>query len=287
MENHDESTLQLSSENTDTILVSDDQQPLPKINRDAEDEIGTVLQQRSRTPSVVSNVSTLSVESQLPFPENVQHTEEYKPFESKHLKTRKDLIFSIKEVCRRTGKSPEFVKKMKLERMRKKSLQNCLGELVNTAVENEIHKEIGIPSKDDVKGRRLFATDMLFKMDKTLCVLAEKFVDSTSENWHGMSITGYAEAISENEKEIKDCFLEFVSQPENSFILEYTSAGTRLFMYHMFPLAQTLRRKQKDQASKFSPKKPERIPVPRPEFQTQQNVLPKRPVFKTLSHQTL
>ena len=169
------------------------------------------------------------------------------------LKTRKQLIEKISEVCHSRGIDP---KPLNLKRRRKNSLQGILQEQFAEAVQKEmapeIHPELEPLLPEGMEARTKFAVDMAFRLDLTLCKVLEKGI-SWSDSWHGLSADGFAESIEENQTlstEIKNCWLEIISEPENEWVLECVSATNRLILCHGYGLLGIIR--SRDKKSIFS-----------------------------------
>ena len=160
------------------------------------------------------------------------------------LKTRKDLIDQIKKVA---GSRGEDVKKLNLGRRRKNSLQGILKEQLQEAVRSEMEPDIAPEvAQLGLDNNQEFVVNMCFRFDLTMCKLLERGIDGTS-GWHGLTCDGFSESIEENEclsSEIRSCWAEIISEPENAWIVESCSASMRLFLAHCYPLCGTLRAKK-------------------------------------------
>ena len=166
------------------------------------------------------------------------------------LKTRKQLISKIKEVCENRGIDH---KPMNLARRRKNSLKGILQEQFAEAAqkqidpEHEIHEGLEGILPEGMEARTKFAVDMAFRLDLTLCKVLEKGI-SWSDSWHGLSADGFAESIEENEtlsSEIRNCWLEIIMEPDNEWVLECVSATNRLILCHGYGLLGIIRSKDK------------------------------------------
>ena len=164
------------------------------------------------------------------------------------LKTRKQLISKIKEVCESRGTDH---KPMNLARRRKNSLKGILQEQFAEAAqkqvdpEHEIHEGLEGILPEGMEARTKFAVDMAFRLDLTLCKVLEKGI-SWSDSWHGLSADGFAESIEENQTlstEIKNCWLEIIMEPDNEWVLECVSATNRLLLCHGYGLLGILKSK--------------------------------------------
>jgi hypothetical protein len=161
---------------------------------------------------------------------------------SKVLKTRADLINKINEISDRRG---DDIKHLNLKRRRKKSLENILASKFAEA--HTVHPELQKALPEGTEARTQFALDMLFRLDLTLCALMEKGVSAT-DGFHGLTCEGFARSIEENPtltSEIKACWLEILSEPDNEWILESCTTSARLFLCHCYGLMNVLRQKQR------------------------------------------
>jgi hypothetical protein len=169
---------------------------------------------------------------------------------SKVLKTRADLIQKINEISDRRG---DDIKHLNLKRRRKKSLENILASKFAEAAEHEmeqqhtVHPDLQEALPEGTEARTQFALDMVFRLDLTLCALMEKGVSAT-DGFHGLTCDGFARSIEENPtltSEIKACWLEILSEPDNEWILESCTTSARLFLCHCYGLMNVLRQKQR------------------------------------------
>jgi hypothetical protein len=169
---------------------------------------------------------------------------------SKVLKTRADLINKINEISDRRG---DDIKHLNLKRRRKKSLENILASKFAEAAEQEmeqqhtIHPDVRNALPEGTEARTQFALDCVFRLDLTLCALMEKGVSAT-DGFHGLTCEGFAKSIEENPtltSEIKACWLEILSEPDNEWILESCTTSARLFLCHCYGLMNVLRQKQR------------------------------------------
>ena len=198
------------------------------------------------------------------------------------LKTRKDLIQKISEICERRGEDP---KPLNLKRRRKKSLEGILAQKFAEAAEaeqrHEVHPELENVLPEGMQARTQFAVDMAFRLDLTLCSLLEKGVSAT-DGWHGLSADGYARSIETNDtltSEIKQCWLEIINEPENEWILDACTSGTRLFLCHFYGLMNVLHKK-KQHVSYENIQKVTAPPGPRFQADAMPNVAPRGPSGK-------
>ena len=163
------------------------------------------------------------------------------------LKTRKDLIQKINEISERRGEDP---KPLNLKRRRKKSLEGILAQKFAEAAaaeqRHEVHPELESVLPEGMEARTQFAVDMAYRLDLTLCAMLEKGVSAT-DGWHGLSANGFARSIETNEtltSEIKQCWLEIINEPQNEWILDACTSGTRLFLCHVYGLMNVLHKKK-------------------------------------------
>ena len=163
------------------------------------------------------------------------------------LKTRKDLIQKINEISERRGEDP---KPLNLKRRRKKSLEGILAQKFAEAAaaeqRHEVHPELESVLPENMDVRSQFAIDMAFRLDMTLCAMLEKGISAT-DGWHGLSANGFARSIETNEtltSEIKQCWLEIINEPQNEWILDACTSGTRLFLCHVYGLMNVLHKKK-------------------------------------------
>ena len=178
---------------------------------------------------------------------------------SKVLKTRKQLIEKITEICEHRN---ENVKLLNLKRRRKRSLENILqtqlAEAAQKEMEPEVHPELEKVLPQGMQAKMKFGIDMAFRLDLTLCAILEKGVSFT-DAWHGLTADGYARSIEQNEtlsSEIKTCWEEILSEPENEWILDSCTASMRLFMCHAYGLMNVLKKKEKEHDNYIPPMPP-------------------------------
>ena len=177
------------------------------------------------------------------------------------LKTRKDLIQKITEVCKVRGTDP---KPLNLKRRRKKSLENILATQFSEAAEqetaHEVHPDLQGALPPGMQARTQFAVDMAYRLDLLCCKLLERGCEAT-DSWHGMSIDGFASSIEDNQtltSEIKQCWLEIIEEPENEWILDACTSTTRLMLCHMYGISACMRKKKPQHVTY------PRAPPPRP-----------------------
>ena len=177
------------------------------------------------------------------------------------LKTRKQLIQKIKEVCEHRGTD---AKSLNLARRRKNSLQEILktqfAEAAEQAVpEHDVHGDLQGILPEGMEAREKFALDMAYRLDLTLCKVLEKGVE-WSDGYHGLTAHGFASGIEENEtlsNEIRNCWQEILNEEDNQWLLEYCSATSRLVLCHVYGLLNSLRKKE------GTPKNDKPRPVPK------------------------
>ena len=197
---------------------------------------------------------------------------EKKPKVTKALKTRKDLQNQIRMVCESRGEDP---KKHNLGRRRKNSLENILKAQLAEAAEEQIN-QVPEEAKEQVRGlsgNMKFAVGMAYRLDLTLCKVAESLVSAT-DKYHGMTVGGFCETIEGSpnmQSEIKECWEEILSDPENAHLLEYCSPAARLMLIHSYAIAACIRSKE---AKRDVP----RHATPRPEIVQTFQPQPVRPV---------
>jgi hypothetical protein len=177
------------------------------------------------------------------------------------LKTRKQLIEKITEICERRQENPKL---LNLKRRRKRSLENILKVQFAEAAQKEmdeshnVHPELEKALPPGMEARVKFGVDMAFRLDLTICALLEKGVAWT-DSWHGMCANGFAQSIEQNEtlsSEIKACWEEILNEPENDWILESCTTTMRLFLCHMYGLMNVLKQKQIRQNYELPPMPP-------------------------------
>ena len=172
------------------------------------------------------------------------------------LKTRKQLITKIKEVCAHRGTD---AKTLNLARRRKNSLQEILKEKFTEAAEqavpqHHVHDDLQGILPEGMEAREKFALDMAYRLDLTLCKVLEKGVE-WSDGYHGLSAEGFASGIEENEtlsNEIRNCWQEILNEEDNQWLLEYCSATSRLVLCHVYGLLNSLRKKGDDTTREIS-----------------------------------
>jgi hypothetical protein len=169
---------------------------------------------------------------------------------------------------------------LNLKRRRKKSLENILATKFAEAAEeearHEIHPELESVLPEGMEARTQFAVDMAFRLDMTLCTLLERGVQAT-DGWHGLSADGFARSIENNETlsgEIRQCWLEILNEPDNEWILDACTSGTRLFLCHVYGLMNVVHsKKQHVSYTDFQSVAPR--PEPRIQKNARSNVAPR------------
>ena len=160
------------------------------------------------------------------------------------LKTRKQLIEKITEVCHSRGVDP---KPMNLKRRRKNSLQGILQEQFREAVQKETmpqtHPDLEPLLPEGMEARTKFAVDMAFRLDMTLSTLLERGIDMSGD-YHGLTAKGFVKHMETNPtlvSEIRSAWLEIISEPDNEWILDTCTATMRLALCHGYGLLNVLR----------------------------------------------
>ena len=160
------------------------------------------------------------------------------------LKTRKQLIEKITEVCQSRGVDP---KPMNLKRRRKNSLQGILQEQFREAVQKETmpqtHPDLEPLLPEGMEARTKFAVDMAFRLDMTLSTLLERGIDMSGD-YHGLTAKGFVKHMETNPtlvSEIRSAWLEIISEPDNEWILDTCTATMRLALCHGYGLLNVLR----------------------------------------------
>ena len=162
------------------------------------------------------------------------------------MKTRAALIAKIQEMSEISGNQAE-VKKMRLHRRRRNSLDGILREQFAKAVTNEAEKRLGIPPEEDHEGRMTYAVNALYRFDLCCCKLIERAVDycDLGATCEGLSATidGDPRIRSEIKKSLRDWLIE---NDNMAWIETCASPSTRLLLCHLFPLVSVLRAKEAD-----------------------------------------
>ena len=202
------------------------------------------------------------------------------PAVSPTLKTRKQLIAKIREVCAHRGIDP---KPMNLGRRRKNSLQDIIQTQFAEAAETVVGDEEIPEGFEGAPKNMAYAVQMLYRMDLTLCRLLEGSVDWTS-GYHGMTASGFTQGIETNDRlsdEIKSCWQELLEDPENEWIAEYCTAGSRLVLAHVYGLMSVLR--SKNSAVQHAPPEMPQARVVPERRQTRGHVVPEISTSKFLN----
>ena len=165
------------------------------------------------------------------------------------LKTRKQLIEKITEVCESRGVD---AKPLNLKRRRKNSLQGILQEQFRQAVEKEtmpqVHPDLEPVLPEGMEARTKFAVDMAFRLDMTLSTLVERGIDM-SAGYHGLTARGFVKSMETNPtlvSEIRSAWMEIISEPDNEWILDTCTAGMRLALCHGYGLLNVLRAQEQE-----------------------------------------
>ena len=205
----------------------------------AEDEICKVLQVEDdiETENVEKNVEEINVES-----EKSEKSIEIKP-KSTGVKTRSDLIEKIKESSDVVGNQVE-IKKMRLHRRRRNSLERILREQVDKAIEKDAEQNIGIPQEHDA--RVSYAVNTLYSFDLLLCKGIEKACQFT--NIIPVEIDSLAETIDNDPRiknEIKQGFEDWIKESPGmqGWVDQCASPSTRILLCHLYPLMSCLKMK--------------------------------------------
>ena len=173
------------------------------------------------------------------------------------LKTRKQLISKIQQVCDSRGIAH---KPLNLKRRRKNSLQGILqeqfAEAVRRETEPQVHEDLKPLLPEGMEARTKFAVDMAFRLDLTLCKVLEKGIEAT-DGYHGLTADGFATGIEQNETlsgEIRDAWLEILQEPENEWIMDSCTAVMRLTLAHVYGLLNVVRGKRKRPSFHVAPR---------------------------------
>ena len=183
------------------------------------------------------------------------------------LKTRKQLITKIQEVCDSRGVDH---KPLNLKRRRKNSLQGILqtqfAEAVKQETEPQIHEDLKPILPEGMEARTKFAVDMAFRLDLTICKVLERGIEAT-DGYHGLTADGFARSIETNETltgEIRDAWLEILQEPDNEWIMDSCTAVMRLTLAHVYGLLNVVRSKRKRSFNVTRRPIPEvRVPIPK------------------------
>jgi hypothetical protein len=169
---------------------------------------------------------------------------------SNGVKTRSDLIEKIKESSDVVGNQVE-IKKMRLHRRRRNSLERILREQVDRAVEMQAEENVGIPQEHDA--RLSYAVNTLYSFDLLLCKGIEKACQFT--NMIPVEIDSLAETIDSDPRiknEIKQGFEDWIKESPGmqGWVDQCASPSTRILLCHLYPLMSCL--KMKDMTKKRS-----------------------------------
>ena len=179
-------------------------------------------------------------------PEERKETEDYRPSNNV---TRKKLITKVREIMRVSGKDEAEIKDLNLHRRRKNSLKRLLRSELDCAMNRDLEKKIGLPA--DPAKREEWVLNTLYRLDLTFCKMLEKGVDFLGSP---VVIDGFSEEIENTpglQEEIKGAFAEFLRDPDNEWIKEYSSPGIRLVMAHAYAGLSVARRRPRHQQPSF------------------------------------
>ena len=143
-----------------------------------------------------------------------------KKYNPKAAKTRKNMIRKLQELYAMTGKTQEEIRAMNLHRRRKASIQDLLKNEVQFQMDKVIEKKTGVPLTGTEEQKRLWCCDLLFRFDMTCCKLLERGVEFLPVN---VSIDGFTRTFEESpqlQREVKDCFEEWIMSADQSWISE-------------------------------------------------------------------
>ena len=171
------------------------------------------------------------------------------------VKTRADLIEKIKESGEVVGNQLE-IKKMRLHRRRRNSLEEILREQVARAVEQHAEKTCGIPQEEDK--RLIYAVDMLYNFDMLICKAVEKACEFTS--LIPVEVTGLSETINGDPRireEVKRGFEDWIKESPGlqGWVDQAASPSTRILLCHLYPLMACMKLKQKNKPTPALPAK--------------------------------
>lgn len=208
---------------SETLVLDSVQDETPVVEPTCEDKIADVLAVKDDVISLLSSPK--------------------KKYQPRGAKTRKDLIGKIRELLAMNGHSEEEIRTMNLNRRRKNSLGQLLGEQLRIRMDKHVNDKLGIP--DDQVGRDKYCVDMLVRFDITLCKALERGVEFLD---FGYSLDGFASQFEKSpalQAELRGCFDEWLSDPTNSWVRDFAGPGTRLAMVHFYSALNCLRKRQK------------------------------------------
>jgi hypothetical protein len=219
---HEESLIQKSTESVEDNSV--------------EEELADVLrvQDSSDAESVLSN---LSEKSRSP---------------PKILKTRKQLILRIKQTCEHLKIPEEDVRKMRLHRKRKNSLERILKEKIGLLVTTQAEKQAGIPQG---KPERIeFCVRILYKFDLSCMLIVEKAVSWLNTGYEMKDLARTIDSDPDCRQELQSALRDFISESEYCDVIqEYASPGVRILLAHMYPLVNCLKKVDKNPSQQLPP----------------------------------
>ena len=214
------------------------------LNIDAENEISKVLAVPDLDQPEINEKTQKNViiDSDVESEPEVRQKKQPK-FVPGGVKTRADLIRKIQEISEVNGNQAE-VKKMRLHRRRRNSLDLILKEQFAKAVTSEAEKRMGIPPQEDTDGRLSYAVNALYRFDLCCCKLVEKAVEYLDM---GATCEGLSATIDGDPRirsEIKKSFRDWLIENNNmEWIETAASPSTRILLCHLYPLISVLRAK--------------------------------------------
>ena len=152
--------------------------------------------------------------------------------------TRPFMIRQLKEILAANGFSSDEIRDMKLTRRRKQSLANILEAEVGKRIQRGVEEKLGIPQ--DADGRTKYAVNMLYRADLSLCKLVEKGINLSPLPFECGDIASEIDN-SPMSDEVKQCFEEWLLDPENNWIQEYCGPGSRLILVHLYAVMNSLK----------------------------------------------
>ena len=172
---------------------------------------------------------------------------------NKPIKNRTDLIEKIQQSAELLGNQDE-VKKMRLHRRRRKSLENILKDQIEKGVFREAEAANNIPHE---KEQRLdYAVDTLYNFDLMMCKAIEKGCEMFDVI--PVEVNKLAETIDQDiriKTEIKRGFRDWIEESPgmSAWVDEMSSPSTRILLCHLYPLMHCVKVKAKG-------RKPQEIP---------------------------
>jgi hypothetical protein len=194
---------------------------------DVEEELADVLRVRDDSDDAESVLSNLSESRPKPT--------------TKVLKTRKQLIFRIKQTCEHLQILPEDVRKMRLHRKRKNSLERILKEKIGLLVTTKAEEHAGIPQG---KPERIeFCVKILYKFDLSCMLIVEKAVSWLNTGYEIKDLARTIDSDPDCRQELQSALRDFISESEYCDVIqEYASPGVRILLAHMYPLVNCLKK---------------------------------------------